>query len=90
MSSLNRARSSVGSEHLVYTYIVINILQIKPDSTLQRVFKRMAEQQKEIKKAETKVFKLRPETEPLNYQGEAWYDADGNLLDPKDRTGFIG
>ena len=54
---------------------------VEPDSTLQRVFKRMAEQQKEIKKAETKVFKLRPETEPLNYQGEAWYDADGNLLE---------
>jgi hypothetical protein len=32
---------------------------VKPDSTLQRVFSRLAEQQKEIKKAETKVFKLK-------------------------------
>ena len=72
---------------ITYFYTLNDIAPLDPPKELQELREKKARIEKEKYEKEIKDF--RPETEPLNYQGEAWYDADGNLLDPKDQTGFI-
>ena len=80
---IKREISKSGS--VTYSSTLGGGITLDPPKELQELREKKARIEKEQYEKEIKDF--RPEvdetTEPLNYQGEAWYDADGYLLDSK-------